>query len=721
MKKCPICDRSFSDEVKTCEFDGSILRNAQQTQDPFLGKVVRDRYRVIEKIGHGSMSDVYLAEHLQIGRKVLLKVLSIEYASNEAFVRRFRQEAKVISSLNHARLIQLFDFDQTEDGRLFIVTEYVQGRSLKQILETEVVEIPRVVRLAVQLAEGLDAAHSAGVIHRDINPENIVVINDRDDIKITDFGFARSREAEATVRLTQLGTILGNPSYVAPEQIEGYETDERTDIYSLGIVLYEMLCGAVPFIAASPAAVWMKHLNDQPIPPTSLRPDIPLQLEKIVLRALQKKPEQRWPRMSNLADALRDANRELALKPPMQKIATTRTSNSVRTASSSAQPPSNHRSLEAAAEKREPLRDDISKTVVVENFDPRSLNLESSGSDMSTPRSISETLVMTQAMDVIQRKETNWKWLALAGVLLIVAALASWFAYFANRPGMQQVSSESVVLPPMKSGPPIEIAAVSIGTEKSELFVGERAELRLTARYTDGSIKSVQETGDISWTSTNPSVATSDARGEIDARRVGTTKFTARYMGLETSPIAITVKPSASQGLAEPKLVSLAIKGGRRELTQRERLRLRVFGKYSDGQDREIKSDVRWESITPEIATIDPKGTVLGQKEGRAELVARYGEISSEPLSLMIKPSLTDKKSEVRASKAVHPMKTAIVEERIKIARIHLDRGEYAEALNELGKARKIDPSNKDLQTAISETERACNAEKKLGRSDLKC
>ena len=162
MKKCHLCNRSFDDDAKICAFDGSILFDPEEHGDPLVGKILRDRYRVKEKIGHGPVSDVYVGEQLQIGRKVLLKVLRSEYASDEASIRRFRQEAKLISSVNHPRLIQLFDFDQADDGRLFIVTEFLQGKSLREILQSGALEIARALRFAVQLSEGLSAAHAAG-------------------------------------------------------------------------------------------------------------------------------------------------------------------------------------------------------------------------------------------------------------------------------------------------------------------------------------------------------------------------------------------------------------------------------------------------------------------------------------------------------------------------------------------------------------------------------
>jgi serine/threonine-protein kinase len=148
MKTCPICNRSYADNLETCDFDGSMLRGQERAADPLIGTTLRQRYKIIEKISRGAISDTYVAQQVQIGRRVLLKVLNQEYAQDEAFVRRFRQEAKLLSSLNHPCLIQLFDFDQADDGRLFIVTEFLQGKSLKSILQNQVLDTATIVRLA---------------------------------------------------------------------------------------------------------------------------------------------------------------------------------------------------------------------------------------------------------------------------------------------------------------------------------------------------------------------------------------------------------------------------------------------------------------------------------------------------------------------------------------------------------------------------------------------
>ena len=168
MKSCPICERKYPDDVSVCEHDGGTLRTTAVAEDPLLGKTIRGKYRILKKLGAGGMGAVYLAEHLSISRKVALKVLQREFAMNDEFIKRFHQEARLAASLNHRHVITIHDFDQTDDGNLFIAMEYVEGHNLKSIIQEGPLKLARALRFAVQIAEGLSAAHRAGVIHRDI-------------------------------------------------------------------------------------------------------------------------------------------------------------------------------------------------------------------------------------------------------------------------------------------------------------------------------------------------------------------------------------------------------------------------------------------------------------------------------------------------------------------------------------------------------------------------
>lgn len=308
MKYCPICEKNYGDETASCEIDGATLRESGR-RDTLIGKVVKGRYRVLEKIGEGGMGAVYLAEQVAISRKVALKVLHTDYARDEEFVKRFRQEAKLAASLNHHNVVTIFDFDQADDGSLYIVMEYVGGKNLARVVREGPMEIRRALRLAVQIAEGLTAAHRAGVIHRDVKPENIMVVGAVEEIKLMDFGISRLRDTGGASRLTRSGTIMGTPAYMAPEQIEGEEVSERTDIYAFGIVLYEMLSGSVPFQARTPEAVLIKHLQETAVPLRKIRREVPSLVERAVTQALEKEATSRQSSMQAVVEILKETQR----------------------------------------------------------------------------------------------------------------------------------------------------------------------------------------------------------------------------------------------------------------------------------------------------------------------------------------------------------------------------------------------------------------------------
>jgi predicted Ser/Thr protein kinase len=304
VKQCPRCSTSYADDVATCPLDGAALSSAPRG-DPFVGRIIKGRYRIVSRLGDGGMGAVYRAEQLSVGRTVALKVLHREFARDEEFVQRFQQEARLAATLNHPRLTTVFDFDQSEDGGLFIVMEYLEGTRLSDLIRRSgPLEIARAVRLAIQLAEGLEAAHAAGVIHRDVKPQNIMVLAPGEDVKLMDFGIARINDGR-DVQLTRAGTMMGTPLYMAPEQIEGRTVSEKTDIYAFGVVLYEMLSGQTPFSAPTSAAVLAKQLNEPPRPLRAVRPDTPPVLERIVMQALDKDPEYRQERIAEIVRGLR--------------------------------------------------------------------------------------------------------------------------------------------------------------------------------------------------------------------------------------------------------------------------------------------------------------------------------------------------------------------------------------------------------------------------------
>jgi serine/threonine-protein kinase len=257
--------------------------------DTRINRIFDTRYVIKRKLGSGGMADVYLAEDQELGRRVALKLLDDRHASDEQFVERFRREAQSAAGLNHPSIVSIFDRGQAE-GTYYIAMEYLDGRTLKELLIRNGPTPPAIaIDYARQILGALAFAHRNGIVHRDIKPHNIIVRPDG-RLKVTDFGIARSGASQ----MTEAGSIVGTAQYLSPEQARGAPVDPRSDLYSLGIVLYEMLTGKVPFTGDTPVEIAMKHLSQVPEPPSTLRPEVPHDLDAVVMRALAKDPDQRY-------------------------------------------------------------------------------------------------------------------------------------------------------------------------------------------------------------------------------------------------------------------------------------------------------------------------------------------------------------------------------------------------------------------------------------------
>jgi beta-lactam-binding protein with PASTA domain/predicted Ser/Thr protein kinase len=257
--------------------------------DTLINMLFDGRYRIMRKLGSGGMADVYLAEDEELGRRVAIKILNDKYAPDDQFVERFRREAKNAAGLSHPNIVSIYDRGEAE-GTYYIAMEYLDGRSLKELVVARgPLPIPDAIAATRQVLAALRFAHRKGVVHRDIKPHNVMADADG-RLKVTDFGIARAGVSQ----MTEAGSIIGTAQYLSPEQARGAPVDQRSDLYSMGIVLYEMLTGEVPFTGESPVEIAMKHLSDTPRPPSLLRPDIPPDLDMVVLRALAKNPEDRF-------------------------------------------------------------------------------------------------------------------------------------------------------------------------------------------------------------------------------------------------------------------------------------------------------------------------------------------------------------------------------------------------------------------------------------------
>src|SRR6516225_1077624 len=254
-----------------------------------INRTFDKRYVIKRKLGSGGMADVYLAEDQELGRRVALKLLDDRHASDDQFVERFRREAQSAAGLNHPSIVSIFDRGQAE-GTYYIAMEYLDGRTLKELLIRNGPTPPAIaIDYARQILGALSFAHRNGIVHRDIKPHNIVVGRDG-RLKVTDFGIARSGASQ----MTEAGSIVGTAQYLSPEQARGAPVDPRSDLYSLGIVLYEMLTGKVPFTGDTPVEIAMKHLRSVAEPPSEFRSEVSRDLDAVVMRALAKEPDQRY-------------------------------------------------------------------------------------------------------------------------------------------------------------------------------------------------------------------------------------------------------------------------------------------------------------------------------------------------------------------------------------------------------------------------------------------
>ena len=265
-------------------------------------QVIGGRYRVVRKLGGGGMADVYLCEDLSLGRHVAIKVLLQRYLSDPTFVERFRREAKAAAGLNQQNLVAIYDWGEL-DGTYYIVMEYVEGETLKDLIRRrDRLSGNESVAVTLQLLAAVDFAHRSGIVHRDIKPQNIM-IDPHGTAKVMDFGIARAGDSG----MTEAGSILGTAQYLAPEQAKGYPVDERSDLYSVGVCLYEMLTGTVPFKGDSAVTVALKHVNEMPVEPSELVPGMPYALNQIVLKAMAKDPADRYQSAAEFARDLRAA------------------------------------------------------------------------------------------------------------------------------------------------------------------------------------------------------------------------------------------------------------------------------------------------------------------------------------------------------------------------------------------------------------------------------
>jgi pentapeptide MXKDX repeat protein len=321
MKVCPACNATYDDDMVFCPRDGGkLLDSGSSDSNSRIGQVLDGRYRIEKLLGEGGMGEVYLATHIYIEKKVAIKLLRAEITSSSEAVKRFHQEARSSSSIGHKNIIKIEDFGKTEDGLLYLAMEFLDGDALSDIMLEGPMENSRALGIMIQTCSGLAVAHAKGIVHRDMKPENVIIVRDEDDkevVKILDFGIAKMTSGDGEGNgLTKTGTIFGTPHYMSPEQAMGRNLDHHSDIYSIGVMMFELFTGSVPFKAESFMGILTQHITEERPKPTGLKTEIPQLIEDCILKSMALKPEDRFDSMDDFIKELVRIGKELGLETP---------------------------------------------------------------------------------------------------------------------------------------------------------------------------------------------------------------------------------------------------------------------------------------------------------------------------------------------------------------------------------------------------------------------
>jgi len=307
MKICPVCSTEYADDVKFCPSDGQTLRSASPASD-LVGQVIADRYHVVKKLGEGGMGQVYLAEHVKMGRRSAIKVMNPSMVHDPDAVARFNREASSASRITHPNVCAIYDFGETPDGLIYLAMEFIEGEPLTDLLQREgALPVPRATAIFLQTADALQAAHDLGIVHRDLKPDNIMLTSRKtsgETVKVVDFGIAKAVGGDqAGQKVTKTGLVIGTPEFMSPEQLSGDAVDGRSDLYSLALVFYRMLIGKLPFEATSVQETMIKRLTDEPVTLAAARPDLafPAGLQPVLDTALARTPQERYQSVAKFA------------------------------------------------------------------------------------------------------------------------------------------------------------------------------------------------------------------------------------------------------------------------------------------------------------------------------------------------------------------------------------------------------------------------------------
>lgn len=572
-----------------------------------LRRATIGEYEILTELGRGGMATVYLAHEISLDRKVAIKVMAPQLMFGEGMAERFRREARTAASLSHPHIIPIYAVK--EAGRvLFFVMKFVAGRPLDDIVrQVGPLPIPMARAILSQVGGALGYAHRRGIIHRDIKPANIM-IDDEGWSVVTDFGIAKVAETQG---LTMTGVAVGTPSYMSPEQCAAKEVTGRSDQYSLGIVAYEMITGKQPFVADTAMAIMWQHFNDPPRPLRELRPDCPPDLERAVLRMLEKQPDKRWP-------SIEDANAAIGATPlshddpiRLQMVGLAKTSLNQRLLDEMKTPTS----LVPPTRSSGKQGTEAIPAVGSVGVSPRSVNLSAGETIQLT------VVVQDTGGDTVAGRAVKWSTERPA-----IATVSDSGMVTAVTPGEAVISAscEGQTGGCQITVTQVPVSAVVVTPPNSSIQAGATLQLSATIKDSQGRIITGRE---ITWSSSAPALAAVSGSGLVTGAIAGSARITAMCEGKTGSAsLSVTEAPMAAVSVA-PANLSL-------EVGQKGELKATV----SDTNGKAMNKPVSWNSRNPAVATVGAGGTVIGTGDGKAEIVATC-EGKSATASVTVTPA----------------------------------------------------------------------------------
>ncbi len=686
MKSCPTCQGSYPNNFAVCPQDGTPLLDIGTWSE---GSVIRGKYRLLSKVGQGGMGAVYKALHLAFDELRALKVIAPELLSDELFVKRFKHEAVITRKLQHPNAVRVDDIDEAEDGRPFIVMEFIEGISLKKLIrEQGPLPAERVCNLIKQAAAALDAAHRLGMVHRDIKPENIALVDapEGEMVKVLDFGIAKVKEARIGegqgLTLTGTGVVIGTPQYMSPEQAMGKRGDEldgRADLYSLGIVMYQMLTADLPFKADTTMEMLLAHMQKPPAPIWVAHPElqVPEPVAMLTMRLLEKNRDLRPASGRALIQEIERAEREMATEDSVPTHVVTVDEMNAAGGGHSAH------SLDPSAAVGQVIpRPPIPQPRQPEQ--PRVVKPQ----PLPQPRPQPPPPIPQPVVQRPKPPESRWgMWVAL---IVLIVGLAGGILY--------------ILTPTPK--PPGETLTASLSAAPSSIEKGQSVTLTWSSQGAtdldlEPGVGKVQAQGSTSVTPLSSTTYTLNVTGQGGATDHRTAFVTV------TAPNVVVPPPPPPPRKADPAKVRAAIKRGDNYLNRGQYDQ--AISAYQDGANLDPQNSEVSDRLARanQVKKNDAEGDAYLSRGENEKAVAAYQE------ALILDPSNSVLPGKIKnATRTVKPPPD--VKDKITLGNFYFGRGEYESAIAAYEDGLKIDPNNAKLKDQVAKARKAKEIEDKV-------